>query len=1060
MSLNPSEFIPTPYTPSGDASYTPVQGNYKTLQPFRYWCQKVLPLVYDDSLSYYELLCKVVDYLNKTMEDVDTLHTDVDNLHTAYENLQGDMNAKYHDMTNWMNASYAALVDFVNTYFANLNVQEEINNKLDVMASDGTLTTLLLPYLPDVVAVDIDSMVTSGEFASIVSPFVQPAVNTKVNDMISDGSFKAITDPKVVEATDSWLDRNLSDPANPPLDASFTLANAAAQAKAVGDYASLARANISSGDLNDYKTNGWHMIAGLATSLDISNLPENDAGQRILLCFTQGTGTLTDFVHQLCYNYANNHMFERYYGGGSWSNWKRVNQDTIYSYTKGYIDSNEDLNDYISEGSYSILSNRTLSNAPDNYADSYSLLVIYPAVSGASAGQVNQLYYNYTKNTVHQRMKAVNSNTWSNWVLINHDTTYQYSKGYVENNTDLNTLTDEGNYTILSNRTLLNAPDNYASSNSELVVYAGGAVSTAQIVQIYYNYDKNTVHQRAKGVSSATWTNWKLINHDTVYQYTKGYIADNTDLNDITEEGNYTILSNRTLTNAPSNYSSSNASLVVYPAGSVSTSQITQLYYNFEQNTLHQRVKPVNNNNWTDWKLINYNAFAFNSILSTGDLNNLINNGWYLIGGAATSEDILHMPETTTGIRMVISFGENNAPNNTNLRHQFFYNYASKHIFYRCYVGGAGGSWQNWIKLNDNFSIKGVISTGDLNNLFENGWYLIGGAATSSNISHLPEDTTGQRLLLCFGQSDVMSDTDFRHQLYYNYVTNNMYERFYAGGSWHEWKRLNNNYVPCGFYYTGISYNSDILPVPNEGTKIRLLTYNVAHYNHDTANYISDEQLIAIKRLLLDAKADFIGIQEDREYIDSDNTKNTMERIYKPIYPYRYSTFINSVFSKLPAETSGELQYSVSGRYIRYCTYTVNTNKTLLVCCTHCSVNEAEREAQYEELCKWLNGDVQISGVSVPAYDYFIVMGDFNHLNSHSREALINLTTTYNFQLLNGGYLGWYKTVQYQSVNISETADNIITSANVNISDIHPYYDLFQQLYSDHVPIMAELVLL
>lgn len=32
---------------------------------FDFWCQKVLPLVYDDSLSYYEVLCKVVDKLNQ-----------------------------------------------------------------------------------------------------------------------------------------------------------------------------------------------------------------------------------------------------------------------------------------------------------------------------------------------------------------------------------------------------------------------------------------------------------------------------------------------------------------------------------------------------------------------------------------------------------------------------------------------------------------------------------------------------------------------------------------------------------------------------------------------------------------------------------------------------------------------------------------------------------------------------------------------------------------------------------------------------------------------------------
>ena len=45
-----------------------------TLQDFQFWCQRVLPAVYDSSLSYYELLCKVVDYLNKTMQNVNVLN--------------------------------------------------------------------------------------------------------------------------------------------------------------------------------------------------------------------------------------------------------------------------------------------------------------------------------------------------------------------------------------------------------------------------------------------------------------------------------------------------------------------------------------------------------------------------------------------------------------------------------------------------------------------------------------------------------------------------------------------------------------------------------------------------------------------------------------------------------------------------------------------------------------------------------------------------------------------------------------------------------------------------
>lgn len=76
-----------------NANFTPTPEPYKELRPFRFWCQKVLPLVYDDSLSYYELVSKVIDYLNKTMYDVDNMHTDVTNLRAAYIQLQDWVNA-------------------------------------------------------------------------------------------------------------------------------------------------------------------------------------------------------------------------------------------------------------------------------------------------------------------------------------------------------------------------------------------------------------------------------------------------------------------------------------------------------------------------------------------------------------------------------------------------------------------------------------------------------------------------------------------------------------------------------------------------------------------------------------------------------------------------------------------------------------------------------------------------------------------------------------------------------------------------------------------------------
>lgn len=87
------------------------------LANFRFWCQKTLPAVYDDSLSYYELLCKVTKFVVDAVDDISEL-----------------------------GSAYVQLQDFVNHYFDNLDVQNQINQKLDEMASDGTLGELISNY--------------------------------------------------------------------------------------------------------------------------------------------------------------------------------------------------------------------------------------------------------------------------------------------------------------------------------------------------------------------------------------------------------------------------------------------------------------------------------------------------------------------------------------------------------------------------------------------------------------------------------------------------------------------------------------------------------------------------------------------------------------------------------------------------------------------------------------------------------------------------------------------------------------------------------------------------
>ena len=85
---------------------------------FIFWCQKAIPLVFDNSMSYYECLCKLLNYVN-------TLTTDVAEIARLQQELQ----------------------NYVDNYFKNLDVQTEINNKLDEMAEHGELEEIIAAYI-------------------------------------------------------------------------------------------------------------------------------------------------------------------------------------------------------------------------------------------------------------------------------------------------------------------------------------------------------------------------------------------------------------------------------------------------------------------------------------------------------------------------------------------------------------------------------------------------------------------------------------------------------------------------------------------------------------------------------------------------------------------------------------------------------------------------------------------------------------------------------------------------------------------------------------------------
>lgn len=80
---------------------------------FRFWCFKVLPLVYDDSLSYYEILCKMVTYINNLIETDKLQNDEIDKLKKELQSVQNWINNFDTSYAESIIAQYLATMIFV-----------------------------------------------------------------------------------------------------------------------------------------------------------------------------------------------------------------------------------------------------------------------------------------------------------------------------------------------------------------------------------------------------------------------------------------------------------------------------------------------------------------------------------------------------------------------------------------------------------------------------------------------------------------------------------------------------------------------------------------------------------------------------------------------------------------------------------------------------------------------------------------------------------------------------------------------------------------------------------
>lgn len=172
------------------------------------YCQKVLPLAYDDSLSYYESICKLVNkmneiitemneldinnILNRVDEEIDkeleTLYEQMDNLTANVNQVMGNVNNSlelYHQQViRELNATTAELTNFVNVQL--LTLRKYIDGQDNMILSELRYQIELLKNsLPDLTTVYVKSPYT-GKIITIQEAIDELWNNLRVYSLTAD----------------------------------------------------------------------------------------------------------------------------------------------------------------------------------------------------------------------------------------------------------------------------------------------------------------------------------------------------------------------------------------------------------------------------------------------------------------------------------------------------------------------------------------------------------------------------------------------------------------------------------------------------------------------------------------------------------------------------------------------------------------------------------------------------------------------------------------------------------------------------------------------------------
>lgn len=469
-----------------------MMNDFNKFPNFRFWTQRVLPCVFDESLSYVEKINKLEQMINDLIDEYNKFGQQVTNEVNTFES---ETNQKIQEFINQVTQIINDFKQQVTTEITNFEKQvTDSQNEYE-----ESMNTLYAQFTQSINS-------TIEEFENRVTEqqnLFMTQVNKRINTMQSvvDNIPETVAN-SVNEVAVPWLNANVPN---------MVETQVAQDVCKVYDLDNTSIASTFNNDANNMTNTGVYLLVS-----SINNIPSSAVFPAYL--FTSNLGGDGQTVSQYIID-SSSGIWTRERIGGTGSAWDEWHNEKDMSFTQDFPET-LNFNDLVNQFGFSIFNLKWV-NAPSDLHFGTPCLIISGGIKMGSLGTRKvQTIIRIDTGDIRYRMYHPTAGTWNAWSVMNRN---NFQIQHLVADTSSNNLTNTGIYYTDSNSgvTVSDLPNTKLEYGSIYIQ----TITNPDPMTVQYLYNTGdygaSIYSRQKNGSS--WGTWKAIVPNVRYEETTNF---------------------------------------------------------------------------------------------------------------------------------------------------------------------------------------------------------------------------------------------------------------------------------------------------------------------------------------------------------------------------------------------------------------------------------------------------------------------------------------------------------------------------------------------------------